>query len=227
MPGVNTILQDQFLDRFFSTQFASKFYLTGGTALSRFYLNHRESVDLDLFTNDKLVDFASLNLVIGQIARELNLKIISQITTNSYLQFIFEDQNNENLKIDLVKDVGIQLGQTEKRGKVVIDSLENIAVNKVLAVFGRTDAKDFVDLYFLLERKNFVLEDLIEKAKKKDVGLSEFYLAGAIANFKNVSIWPKMLVELNKNDLKKFYNKISTDIFKKIKPATLIDKNKF
>ncbi len=27
------------------------FYLTGGTALSRFYLNHRYSDDLDLFVN--------------------------------------------------------------------------------------------------------------------------------------------------------------------------------
>lgn len=218
MSGVNTVLQDQFLDKFFSTQFGNMFYLTGGTALSRFYLYHRESVDLDLFTNDQSADFASLNLVIGQIARELNLKIISQITTNSYLQFIFEDENDENLKIDLVKDVGTQLGQTEKRGKVVIDSLENIAVNKVLAVFGRTDAKDFIDLFFLLEKKKFVLKDLIEKAKKKDVGLSEFYLAGAIANFENVSTWPKMLVDLSKDDLKTFYANISTEMFKKIKP---------
>ena len=29
----------------------TKFYLTGGTALSRFYLNHRYSEDLDFFTN--------------------------------------------------------------------------------------------------------------------------------------------------------------------------------
>jgi predicted nucleotidyltransferase component of viral defense system len=28
------------------------FYLTGGTALSRCYLNHRYSDDLDLFVND-------------------------------------------------------------------------------------------------------------------------------------------------------------------------------
>lgn len=28
------------------------FYLTGGTALSRYYLNHRHSDDLDFFTNN-------------------------------------------------------------------------------------------------------------------------------------------------------------------------------
>jgi predicted nucleotidyltransferase component of viral defense system len=31
------------------------FYLTGGTALSRVYLNHRYSDDLDLFVNQKLL----------------------------------------------------------------------------------------------------------------------------------------------------------------------------
>lgn len=32
----------------------SSFYLTGGTALGRFYLNHRLSADLDFFVNNNL-----------------------------------------------------------------------------------------------------------------------------------------------------------------------------
>lgn len=34
------------------TTLADSFYLTGGTALSAFYLEHRYSVDLDFFTSD-------------------------------------------------------------------------------------------------------------------------------------------------------------------------------
>jgi len=45
-------LQDRFLERFFAGAPGRYFYLTGGTALARFYFHHRESLDLDLFTND-------------------------------------------------------------------------------------------------------------------------------------------------------------------------------
>ena len=45
-----TKLQWDFLSRFF--QESPPFFLTGGTALSAFYLRHRYSEDLDLFSLD-------------------------------------------------------------------------------------------------------------------------------------------------------------------------------
>lgn len=65
----NFALQDRFLGRFFASPLAEHFYLTGGTALARFYYNHRESLDLDLFTNDFGQDFAQVNQIFLQ-ARE-------------------------------------------------------------------------------------------------------------------------------------------------------------
>jgi len=52
--SANFSLQDRFLEHLFSGPLAEDFYLTGGTALARFYFQHRESLDLDLFTNDLL-----------------------------------------------------------------------------------------------------------------------------------------------------------------------------
>ena len=46
-------LQDRFLGRFFVGSSAGDFYLTDGTALTRFYFQLHESDDLDLFTNDQ------------------------------------------------------------------------------------------------------------------------------------------------------------------------------
>lgn len=60
--GINYQFQDQFLDRFFALSLSENFYLTGGTALARFYYHHRESVDLDLFTQNQTQDFNELNL---------------------------------------------------------------------------------------------------------------------------------------------------------------------
>lgn len=49
MTTVLTPLQNKFLGEFF--ELTSDFWLTGGTALSAFYLHHRYSEDLDLFTD--------------------------------------------------------------------------------------------------------------------------------------------------------------------------------
>jgi predicted nucleotidyltransferase component of viral defense system len=43
------LMQDKFLP--FMHNLGLPFYLTGGTALGRFYLNHRYSEDLDFFVN--------------------------------------------------------------------------------------------------------------------------------------------------------------------------------
>ena len=59
--AVNYTLQDKFLAQFFSDSLSSDFYLTGGTALARFYFHHRESVDLDLFTNNSKIDFSQIS----------------------------------------------------------------------------------------------------------------------------------------------------------------------
>lgn len=43
--------------------------------------------------------------------------------------------------------IDVQFGEHEQTDNVVLDSLLNIAVNKVTAIFGRAAIKDFVDLY--------------------------------------------------------------------------------
>lgn len=61
-----TLLQRDILDAFFQRE--NRFFLTGGAALSGFYLGHRETHDLDLFTLvDALDDGVAL---VGEIARQ-------------------------------------------------------------------------------------------------------------------------------------------------------------
>ena len=47
-------LQDDFLREFFGRE--NRFYLTGGAALVGFYLGHRETNDLDLFTLENEIE---------------------------------------------------------------------------------------------------------------------------------------------------------------------------
>jgi predicted nucleotidyltransferase component of viral defense system len=51
--GILTDLQKEILLIFSKIPDSNNFYLTGGTALSEFYLGHRKSFDLDIFTIEK------------------------------------------------------------------------------------------------------------------------------------------------------------------------------
>ena len=216
--AVNYRVQDDFLNAFFPSRYGADFYLTGGTALSRFYFHHRESYDLDLFTQNQDLDFSSLIIEIQKIAASLHLDIINQVTTNTYHQFIFENENKDRLKVEFVKDIPVRFGDMQMFGTIRVDSLENIGSNKILAVFGRTDHKDFIDLYYLLKQTDFTLDHLISLAKRKDVGLTEFYLANAIQDIEKASIMPILLKPLDQQKYLSFYQDLAKTLLLKIKP---------
>lgn len=210
--------QSKFLQAFFQSYLKNDFFLSGGTGLSAFYFHHRLSEDLDLFTLNQKLEFNAVNAEILKIIISFSGKIEHQISSSSYLQFIFK-VNKDVLKIDVVKDTPIHFGKIKKIADFRVDSLENIAVGKLLALFGRADAKDFVDLYFLLKvKKTITFEKLFRLAKKKDIGLNEFYLADMMSKVEEIKYFPKMFLPLDKKDLVKFFMTLSLDLYKKIKP---------
>lgn len=90
------------------------FYLTGGTTLSRFYLHHRFSDDLDLFVNnDRGFESYVKNLVTFISAQENTLPFkLNNNKLKTYENFaqIFLSDENVELKIDLVNDVPSRYG---------------------------------------------------------------------------------------------------------------------
>ena len=196
-----------------------KFFLTGGTALAQYYLQHRLSEDLDFFTIDQKADFAVVNAQINRLINRLGYKIENQVFTASFLQFILIDRNAKPLKVDLVKDIPVHFGLIKKEGNIFLDSLENIAVGKLLALFGRSAPKDFVDLYFLLEKKKVDFENIFDMAKKKDTGLNEFYLALMLSHVSQIKDFPKTIKPFDEKDLVKFFINLSDKLYQKIKPG--------
>lgn len=212
------VLQDKFLDRFFDSAIGSDFYLTGGTALVRFYFHHRESVDLDFFTQNQTQDFSLVNRSILQIAHTLQLKIVNQITTDTFLQYIFVDNNETPLKVDIVRDIPIHFGALLSRDNVRLDSIENIGSNKILAVFGRVDAKDFIDLYWILHHTSFTFDHLYDLAGQKDLGLFDLYFAYALQQVDKINQFPRMLQPINWEEVVRFYQDLAQTLLLRIKP---------
>lgn len=99
-----------------------------------------------------------------------------------------------------------------------VDSLDNIGTNKVLAVFGRTDAKDFIDLFWILKYSSLRFDDLFRQAKEKDLGLSELYLAYALQQVEGIRLFPRMLEPLPWNEITTYFKTLSHHLLTQIKP---------
>ena len=181
MPVINP-LQERCLRIFPSVDGSGEFYLTGGTALAHFYLQHRKSEDLDFFTSvEGLIPSFSKLLVEQLCQRGLSAKI--QRGFHSFSE-ILVSLNNETTIIHLAQDAVFRFEPvcevTEFPG-LKVDPLKDIASNKLLALFGRAALRDFIDVYWLIQGGYFSKEQLIDFAKQKDPGLDLYWLGVAFA----------------------------------------------
>jgi len=170
-----TILQEEILKIFAQTQESELFYLTGGTALAGFYLQHRFSKDLDLFTKEEEV----IGYIGDRLKANLEVKGIQTRTIRKLKSFyeILAYREEMVVPIHLALDSPFRFEENKEEFLGVrIDSLIDIATNKFLSVFSRSEPRDFVDVFFLIKEK-FSLDELIKKSKLKDPGLDEYYLA--------------------------------------------------
>lgn len=143
-----------------------KFYWTGGTLLAYHYLKHRISLDLDFFS-ETAFSFAEINEFVqylkekGQFANVRYQKIFDRH------EFLLE--NSQILRLEFVY-FNDQKKALEKRFTVLgvyVDSLADIATNKTMAYFDRTEPKDLFDLYFLLTHGRFTPHKLLTLVHKK------------------------------------------------------------
>ena len=164
---MNILTKEQliFLNHFKLSELAKYFYLTGGTALSAFYLKHRYSYDLDFFTEEK--ESLDINNII------VFLKSIPNLNSISYekiydRRIFFININGKNLKIEFTFYPFKNIAKRITADGLNIDSFEDIFVNKIAAISDRKETKDLIDLYFILEKKgvSYILWG-VEKAKEK------------------------------------------------------------
>ncbi|MBL7071753.1 MAG: nucleotidyl transferase AbiEii/AbiGii toxin family protein, partial [Candidatus Omnitrophica bacterium] len=144
------------------------FYLAGGTALSLFYFQHRLSVDLDFFTPQ--FNPLEVKRVIGVLQNVLNreIKLVGQTLKKDMVKIMVYNAyftKTEILKIDFVEDIVKLVKNPRIVDGVKVLSLEDIYIRKIHALTGfikdvdeagqmkfaggRSDAKDFYDVYFL------------------------------------------------------------------------------
>jgi predicted nucleotidyltransferase component of viral defense system len=217
---VLTPYQTQILKTFFASSLGKQFFLTGGTALAAFYLAHRQSNDLDFFTLEKF-DSLELERLIAKIAKETSAGIKVKVKTADYYEIYLENKKEGWIqRLDFIQEQPVVFGERTTVDGVIIDSLENIASNKILTIYGRLEPKDYLDLYFIFKETDLDFDNLFEETKKKDTGLHEFYFANMIADVANLTHFPETLKPFDKKELVGFYLELSERMLKKIKPPT-------
>ncbi|MBN2754263.1 MAG: nucleotidyl transferase AbiEii/AbiGii toxin family protein [Candidatus Goldbacteria bacterium] len=135
-------LQDKVLAVF--EKAGTPFYLTGGTALSRFYFNHRYSDDLDFFVNDDPKFHEYLKILFEALKRE-GVEFAVKMNDERFARIIA----GEGLKVEFVNDIPFYFGEPVKiKGAPYsrIDNLINILSNKITAFKDRDEAKDIIDI---------------------------------------------------------------------------------
>jgi hypothetical protein len=155
-------LQDVVL---YTVKVAPIFYLTGGTALSRFYCGHRYSDDLDFFTykNIELFD-KSVDAVIFELEKQRHVCVVP----SRYKTFIRGTIDNI-LRVDFVSDEVFRYGELKNDvSGCSIDNPINILANKLTAL-SRYAGKDIVDIWAIAKNFSFSWKDIWEIAEKKAV----------------------------------------------------------
>lgn len=217
--GLLSPLQRIFLQLFSTIPDQAQFYLTGGTALAEFYLGHRISFDLDLFTGSE-----SLVLPVSYQIEKLGsgnfkgLRVIRRF--NTYVEFQITGPDEE-LKVDLALDSPFRFqSPSPSEFGVLINDRQDIYTDKILAYYGRAEPRDAVDLYFILQEVN--ADELLSLASKKDPGFDLYWFSIALnrcADFPDeIENWPvKMVKPFEPMKLKAEFQALAMNLMRRIK----------
>ena len=162
-------LQDLVLSRI--RDLRTGFYLAGGTAASRVYLQHRFSDDLDLFTNDSPEFRLWAERVIDVLAAVPDWKAEILLREARFVRVNLVAPQ-ATLKIELIDDVPAHVGEIIDHpvlGRV--DSAENLLANKLTALIDRAEPKDLADVWGFCCRMDLSIGRALEDAHSKAAGL--------------------------------------------------------
>jgi hypothetical protein len=164
-PSRLTPFQTDLLREFFARE--QRLFLTGGGALAGFYFGHRDTEDLDLFSPPGL-DLGDAARAMGEAAAACGA-VVTPLQTYADFRRLLATRGEERCLVDLVIDRAAMVDPDKARfGQVRVDTLREIASNKICTVLSRSEVKDLIDLQLLLGT-GLDLRDVLRDAHEKDL----------------------------------------------------------
>ena len=172
-----------FMDKLLSLLAAADapFYLTGGTALGRHYLQHRYSDDLDLFVN-QAADFRDQVKKALEALRRGGVSFAAGTAADTFVRILARD-GALTLKVDFINDVAFRYGDLQEALFYPrIDNWRNILSNKLCAL-SRREPKDLADILSIARRFSFAWPEIFGEARQKDLWVDPLEIARMIEEF--------------------------------------------
>jgi hypothetical protein len=216
--GIITDLQREILIIFSEIRDSKMFYLTGGTALAEFYLGHRKSFDLYIFTTEKGLIIPFSYAFEQELKKNFLVKVVRRYET--FVEFEVSAKG-DSTKVQLAYDSPFRFeNPVDSDIGVKVNDYTDLIVDKLLAFFGRAEPRDAIDLFFILKTEDFW--KIVELAKQKDPGFDLYWLAIALHKIKNfpddLRDWPvETIKKVDIKELKGLLLNLSREIMDKIK----------
>jgi len=192
------------------------FYFTGGTALAEFYLKHRLSEDLDFFSEQEF-DPQSISVIFKKIRDTAGIKRTEyQQSFNRNLFFLHTDSGI--IKTEFTYFPFTRIEQKQKIGNLLIDSLIDIAVNKIFTIYQNPRSRDFIDLYFILtSTPTLTIDFLIRNAQIKfDTAFDPVLLGAQYMRILELKDYPRMIENLDEKVWQDFFVKEAKKLSDKV-----------
>lgn len=197
---------------------AERFYLTGGTALAEFFLGHRRSFDLDLFTTDQ-----GLVLPFSRVAEEglrkegVDVTVVRRLATFAEFQV---SRGQDDLRVHFAYDTPYRFAPPVETELGWVNDYQDLVVDKLLALFGRAEPRDAVDVAFVFREVD--PWELIELAPAKDPGFDLYWFARALEKVggfpDQVERWPvEMVLPLDVRELKATFRELADAIMLRLR----------
>ncbi len=186
---------------------ANQFYLSGGTPLAAFYLQHRYSEDLDFFSKEE-IDAGEIRAFLETLKQPLGiLRIAIKQSFNRNLFFV--ELPTGTLKTEFTYFPFDRIDRrVERKYGIEIDSPIDIATNKLFAIYERTKARDYIDLYLLCKQYAFTIDVLMKRVREKfDLYLEPIQLGTQFLKAGEAEDYPRMLIDLAQETWQTFFRK--------------------
>jgi len=181
------------------------YYLTGGTALAEFYLHHRLSEDLDFFTRSQIND-TKIDAFFQAVKRPLHIVTTTKQHIAGLFMYSLTFPDQTVLKADFNEYDFPQLEKGTHYGSLVVDSVFDIAVNKLYTILSRSKMRDFIDLYYCIQHEGYGFDDLLLRVTDKfGVSFEDVAIARQLSYVTDLTDYPTMIVPFDRHTLIDFF----------------------
>lgn len=187
-----------------NSELVNQFYFTGGTALAEYYIPYRYSEDLDFFSLEE-VDTQPISVFFKSIQPKLKYKSLD-INTSYNRNLFFLNFTNSVLKIEFTYFPFPLVETPQKNEGIRVNSIMDIAVDKLFTIYQKPRSRDFMDLYMIIKQYNFPLEVLISKSRAKfDWSVDPIKLGSQFLLASELKDYPKLIKPLDKKGWQEFF----------------------